>query len=135
MHVYLPTLVHVARKPNRTTNVGTNVGSTYLFPKSVISYAVWQDHFGLSHITYQIHSTCTYYPHGSTCICAALERIAHLEGNRSAYDEVLEQPILADGERTLQQFFLAGDGDGDGGRKPMAMKQRIRTMVLKGSNT
>ena len=55
----------------------------------------------------------------------ALNRIAELEANRTAYMEVLAQPILADGERTLEEYFSLSDDVG-GGR----LKRRIRAMVL-----
>ena len=55
----------------------------------------------------------------------ALDRIAYLETNRTAYAEVLAQPILADGERTLEEYFSLSDDVGGG-----KLKQRIRNMVL-----
>jgi hypothetical protein len=45
---------------------------------------------------------------------AALNRIAYLEENRTAYDEVLKEPILADGEETIRKYFSFNDGLGNG---------------------
>ena len=53
----------------------------------------------------------------------ALDRILYLETNRTAYAEVLAQPILADG--ALEEYFSLSDDVG-GGR----LKQRIRDMVF-----
>ncbi|KAL9178441.1 hypothetical protein ACHAXT_003771 [Thalassiosira profunda] len=55
----------------------------------------------------------------------ALDRIAYLETNRTAYAEVLAQPILADGEQTLQDYFSFIDDVGGG-----KLRQQIRDMVL-----
>jgi hypothetical protein len=55
---------------------------------------------------------------------AALDRIAYFETNRTAYAEVLAQPILANGERTLEEYFSLSDDVGGG-----KLKQRIRDMV------
>ena len=53
----------------------------------------------------------------------ALDRIAYLETNRTAYAEVLAQPILAGG--ALEEYFSLSDDVGGG-----KLKQRIRAMVL-----
>jgi hypothetical protein len=45
---------------------------------------------------------------------AALDRIAYLEENRTAYDEVLKEPILADGEETVRKYFSWNDELGNG---------------------
>lgn len=53
----------------------------------------------------------------------ALHRILYLETNRTAYAEVLAQPILADG--ALEEYFSLSDDVGRG-----KLKRRIRDMVL-----
>mmetsp|Transcript_26997 Transcript_26997/g.39972 ORF Transcript_26997/g.39972 Transcript_26997/m.39972 type:complete len:414 (-) Transcript_26997:243-1484(-) len=55
----------------------------------------------------------------------ALEKIALLEANPEEYDAMLAEPILADGEATIEKYFSIEDGIG-GGR----LKNRIRRMVL-----
>ena len=55
---------------------------------------------------------------------AALDRILYLETNRSAYAEVLAQPMLAEG--ALEEYFSLSDDVGGG-----KLKQRIRDMVLR----
>ena len=59
----------------------------------------------------------------------ALDQIAYLETNRTAYAEVVAQPILANGERTLEEYFSLSDDVGGG-----KLKQRIRDMVLGSTN-
>jgi hypothetical protein len=55
----------------------------------------------------------------------ALERIRYLENNRTAYDQVLgDEPILANGSLTIDQFFSFADDVGNG-----TMKRRIRDML------
>merc|ERR1711988_320325 len=53
------------------------------------------------------------------------DRIAYLEKNRTAYLEVISQPILKDGEQTLEKYFSLSDEIGGG-----KLKQRIRDMLL-----
>jgi hypothetical protein len=45
---------------------------------------------------------------------AALDRIAYLEENRTAYDEVVKEPILANGEETIRRYFSWNDELGNG---------------------
>ena len=45
---------------------------------------------------------------------AALDRIAYLEENRTAYDEVIKEPILANGEETIRKYFSWNDELGNG---------------------
>ena len=54
----------------------------------------------------------------------ALDRIAYLEKNRTAYLEVISQPILKDGEQTLEKYFSLSDEIGGG-----KLKQRIRAIL------
>ena len=55
----------------------------------------------------------------------ALERIRYLENNRTAYDQVLgDEPILANGSLTIDQFFSFADDVGNG-----TLKRRIRDML------
>eukprot|EP00591_Stephanopyxis_turris_P006858 CAMPEP_0195518564 /NCGR_PEP_ID=MMETSP0794_2-20130614/13160_1 /TAXON_ID=515487 /ORGANISM="Stephanopyxis turris, Strain CCMP 815" /LENGTH=429 /DNA_ID=CAMNT_0040647555 /DNA_START=68 /DNA_END=1357 /DNA_ORIENTATION=+ len=54
----------------------------------------------------------------------ALEYIAYLEENPEAYEKVLAQPILADGERTIEKYFSFSDDVGGG-----QLKKRIRQMM------
>jgi hypothetical protein len=53
-----------------------------------------------------------------------LDRIAYLESNRTAYDEMFHHPILAHGEQTIEKYFSWSDQVG-GGR----LKWEIRTML------
>mmetsp|Transcript_14989 Transcript_14989/g.15168 ORF Transcript_14989/g.15168 Transcript_14989/m.15168 type:complete len:147 (-) Transcript_14989:192-632(-) len=54
----------------------------------------------------------------------ALDRVAYLEQNRTAYRSMLSKPILADGERSLEQWFSFSDDIGNG-----ILKRRIRSML------
>jgi len=55
----------------------------------------------------------------------ALAQIQHLETNRSAYDEILyNEPILADGTNSIEEFFSFTDDIGNG-----TLKRRIRSML------
>lgn len=54
----------------------------------------------------------------------ALNKIAYLEYNRTAYDEMLEQPILAEGETTIDRWFSFNGKVGDS-----SLKRRIRSMM------
>ena len=56
----------------------------------------------------------------------ALHQIVHLESNRTAYNHMLDQPILANGTTTMERYFLfKGDGMGNHG----SLKQKIRETV------
>jgi hypothetical protein len=54
----------------------------------------------------------------------ALDRIIYLEQNRTAYDEVLNEPILANGDKTIEDYFSFRDEVGGG-----KLKKRIRNML------
>jgi len=54
----------------------------------------------------------------------ALDRIAYLESNSTAYDEVLTEPILKNGVETQEKYFSFRDGIGGG-----KLKKRIRNMM------
>lgn len=54
----------------------------------------------------------------------ALDRIAHLEENQTAYHEMLHEPILANGEETIERYFSIRDEEG-GGRLKWAIRDRI----------
>lgn len=54
----------------------------------------------------------------------ALDRIRYLEEHPEAYDLVLQQPILANGEKTIEDYFSFDDAVGGG-----KLKQKIREMV------
>ena len=54
----------------------------------------------------------------------AINRVKHLERNRTAYHEVMNEPILANGQDTINQYFSLQDQVGSG-----LLKQRIRAMV------
>ena len=54
----------------------------------------------------------------------ALERIEYLEKNHSAYRECLAEPVLANGEKTLEEFFSLSDEIGGG-----KLKKRILDMM------
>lgn len=60
---------------------------------------------------------------------SALDRLAYLEANRTAYAEVLSEPILADGQRTLEEYFSLSDDVGGG-----KLKQRILDMLFGSSS-
>lgn len=58
----------------------------------------------------------------------ALKYVSYLERNRTAYQHVLKQPILANGNETIRQFFSLSDEVGVG-----VLKAKIRsTMGLDG---
>lgn len=59
----------------------------------------------------------------------ALNYIAYLESNSTAYDEVQEQPILAQGDETVAKYFSFGDALG-GGRLKNRIKQMLNNNVL-----
>jgi hypothetical protein len=44
----------------------------------------------------------------------ALDQIAYLEENRTAYDEVIKEPILANREETIRKYFSWNDELGNG---------------------
>jgi hypothetical protein len=54
----------------------------------------------------------------------ALDRITYLEKNQTAYDEVLKEPILANGDQTIEDYFSFRDDVGGG-----KLKKRIRNML------
>lgn len=56
----------------------------------------------------------------------ALDRVATLEMDPVAYAEMLARPVLADGERTLDEHFLLPADVGTGG----GLRRRIREMAL-----
>jgi Glycosyltransferase family 10 (fucosyltransferase) C-term len=55
---------------------------------------------------------------------AALNRVRQLEANTTAYEEILAQPILAHGNRTIEQYFSLSDDIGNG-----VLKRRIHEMM------
>eukprot|EP00591_Stephanopyxis_turris_P006866 CAMPEP_0195518732 /NCGR_PEP_ID=MMETSP0794_2-20130614/13581_1 /TAXON_ID=515487 /ORGANISM="Stephanopyxis turris, Strain CCMP 815" /LENGTH=433 /DNA_ID=CAMNT_0040647753 /DNA_START=87 /DNA_END=1388 /DNA_ORIENTATION=+ len=55
---------------------------------------------------------------------AAYEQIHHLETNQLAYEEMLSQPILANGAKTMEDFFSLVDVVGHG-----HLKKKIRNMM------
>ena len=55
----------------------------------------------------------------------ALQQVVYLESNQTAYEEMLtSQPILANGEETIREYFSYRDDLGGG-----VLKQRIRSFV------
>ena len=52
---------------------------------------------------------------------AALEWISTLERNPDAYEQMINEPILANGQRTIEKYFSFDDTIGGG-----ALKQRVR---------
>lgn len=55
----------------------------------------------------------------------ALDRIRYLESNHTALEEVLRnEPILADGDKTIERYFSLSDDIGNG-----TLKRRIREML------
>ena len=51
----------------------------------------------------------------------ALDHIKYLEDNPKAYQQMLDEPILADGERTIEKYFSFDDFIGNG-----MLKKRVR---------
>jgi len=54
----------------------------------------------------------------------ALERIAYLEKNRTAYDLMLKAPILANGSQTIEKYFSWSDEVGGG-----QLKWKVRQLL------
>ena len=54
----------------------------------------------------------------------ALQRIAYLESNATAYAEVTRQPVLAHGENTVARYFSLRDSEGHGQLK-WAIRERL----------
>jgi hypothetical protein len=54
----------------------------------------------------------------------ALDRVAYLESNVTAYKEMFHEPILAHGEETIARYFSFRDSEG-GGRLKWAIRERI----------
>jgi hypothetical protein len=54
----------------------------------------------------------------------ALDRIRFLEDNPAAYQQMLNEPILADGDRTIEKYFSFDDSIGKG-----MLKKRVRKML------
>jgi hypothetical protein len=54
----------------------------------------------------------------------ALDRIMYLEKNETAYDEIQNEPILANGDQTIEDYFSLRDDVGGG-----KLKKRIRNML------
>lgn len=54
----------------------------------------------------------------------ALDKVAYLESNRTAYEDMLQQSILADGVRTQEKYFSFRDDIASG-----LLKRRIRRLV------
>jgi len=47
----------------------------------------------------------------------ALDRIAYLDGNQTAYNEIIKGPILKNGEETIRKYFSWNDELGNGEMK------------------
>lgn len=54
----------------------------------------------------------------------ALSRVQSLESNRTAYEEMLREPILANGTATIEKWFSLGDEIGGG-----KMKNRVLALM------
>ena len=54
----------------------------------------------------------------------ALDRVAYLERNVTAYKEMFQEPILAHGEETIAEYFSVRDNEG-GGRLKWAIRERM----------
>lgn len=54
----------------------------------------------------------------------SLEWVSYLEWNRSAYDEVLSEPILKEGNYTIEKYFSFRDSVGGG-----KLKEKIRKLT------
>jgi hypothetical protein len=55
----------------------------------------------------------------------ALDLVEHLEANRTAYLEMLREPVLANGEETIARYFSFHDGEPGAGRLKWAIRERI----------
>ncbi len=55
----------------------------------------------------------------------ALNLVAHLESNATAYNETLGRPILANGMGTVEEFLSISDTVGNG-----SLKRKIREMFF-----
>mmetsp|Transcript_17324 Transcript_17324/g.26242 ORF Transcript_17324/g.26242 Transcript_17324/m.26242 type:complete len:438 (-) Transcript_17324:345-1658(-) len=55
----------------------------------------------------------------------AFEKVAYLEANQSAYHEMLAEPILKDGNHTINRWFSLSDDVGDG-----SLKKKIRKTLM-----
>lgn len=56
---------------------------------------------------------------------SAFEKVAYLEANQSAYQEMLAEPIFKDGNRTINRWFSLSDDIGDG-----SLKKKIRKTLM-----
>ena len=54
----------------------------------------------------------------------AINRVRRLHRNRTAYDEVMSEPILANGTETAEKYFSLADDIGGG-----KLRKRIRGMI------
>lgn len=54
----------------------------------------------------------------------AFDKISYLESNQSAYDNILKEPVLAQGNSTIEQYFSLGDDAGG-----EYLKDRIRDLI------
>ena len=54
----------------------------------------------------------------------AIDQISRLEEVPEEYQRILDEPILADGERTIEKYFSFEDGIGNG-----QLKRRVRQMM------
>jgi hypothetical protein len=55
---------------------------------------------------------------------SALDHVRYLEENATAYDQVMAQPILANGKRTIDEYFSWTEDIGDG-----SLKRRLRAKM------
>jgi hypothetical protein len=54
----------------------------------------------------------------------AIDRVAYLETNGMAYDEILTQPALANGNETIDKYIILSNNIGNG-----SLKRQICQMV------
>ena len=55
---------------------------------------------------------------------SAVEKVRLLETNSTVYERMMEEPILAEGESTINKWFSLSDQLGDG-----ALKAKVRAII------
>ena len=76
---------------------------------------------------------CSTEKHLSTMMLitpeAAIKQVKYLNQNQTAYDKVMKEPILANGNQTIEDYFSLKDDIGGG-----KLKNWIQTMIDKGQS-
>mmetsp|Transcript_16669 Transcript_16669/g.38920 ORF Transcript_16669/g.38920 Transcript_16669/m.38920 type:complete len:113 (+) Transcript_16669:968-1306(+) len=74
------------------------------------SVAIYRGHPAHSEIV----NARSYIPYDENNVTGALARILELETDHDQYERTLNEPFLADGERTLCEYFSLSDRIGEG---------------------